>query len=76
MGVARLDRRQPTFVGQLREIRERLLRLEVRKSVGHVVAATLVVAASDARDKSRADHVCDGVADDEKLQAAIDALPA
>lgn len=40
--------------------------------------ATLVVAASDAstQAKNGADYVCDGVNDQEELQAAIDALPA
>lgn len=41
-------------------------------------AATLVVAASDAsaKVKAQADYVCDGTADDVEIQAAIDALPA
>ncbi|MBU1067881.1 right-handed parallel beta-helix repeat-containing protein [Patescibacteria group bacterium] len=40
--------------------------------------ATLVVAASDASDlsKAQADYICDGAADDVEIQAAIDALPA
>ena len=40
--------------------------------------ATLVVAASDAsaKSKARADYVCDGVADDVEIQAAIAALPS
>lgn len=39
--------------------------------------ATYVVAASDApwHVKSQADYVCDGIADDVQIQAAIDALP-
>ena len=39
-------------------------------------ATTLTVAASDSKDKARADYVCDGVADNVEIQAAIDALPA
>ena len=39
-------------------------------------AATFVVAASNSRDKSGADYVCDGVGDQAEIQAAIDALPA
>lgn len=46
----------------------------------HAIArtATLVVAASDASSasKAQADYVCDGMADDVEIQAAIDALPA
>lgn len=40
-------------------------------------SATIVVAASDssAASKEQADYVCDGVADDVQIQAAIDALP-
>ena len=40
-------------------------------------SATLVVAASNAPalSKARADYVCDGVADDVEIQAALDALP-
>ncbi|MDD4453284.1 MAG: polysaccharide deacetylase family protein [Proteiniphilum sp.] len=41
-------------------------------------SATLVVAASDssANGKAQADYVCDGTADNVKIQAALDALPA
>ena len=41
-------------------------------------AATKVVASSTASDlqKAQADYVCDGVADDVEIQAAINALPA
>mgnify|MGYP001562129777 CR=1 FL=1 len=41
-------------------------------------APTLLVAASDAGvlTRRRADYLCDGVADDVQIQAAIDALPA
>jgi hypothetical protein len=41
-------------------------------------SATLIVAASDASPRSKlgADFVCDGTADEEEIQAAIDALPA
>lgn len=41
-------------------------------------AATLVVAASDALDRTRAqaDYICDGVADDVEINAALNALPA
>jgi len=39
-------------------------------------AATIVVAASDAKDKVNADYVCDGVADEAEIEAAIAALPA
>lgn len=38
-------------------------------------AATLVVAASDTKDTSRADYVGDGINDEEQIQSAIDALP-
>lgn len=41
-----------------------------------IVAATLVVAASDSLHKERADYVCDGTDDHVEIQAAIDALPA
>jgi hypothetical protein len=39
--------------------------------------ATLVVAASDSSDESKAqaDYLCDGIADNVEMQAAIDALP-
>lgn len=39
-------------------------------------AATIVVAASNAKDKDNADYVCDGVADEAEIEAAIAALPA
>ena len=41
-------------------------------------SATIVIAASDSSEKSKAqaDYVCDGVADDIEIQAAIDALPS
>ncbi len=41
-------------------------------------SATLVVAASDSSEKSKAqaDYVCDGTADNVEIQAALDALPA
>lgn len=40
--------------------------------------ATVVVAASDssAKSKAQADYVCDGVADDVEIQAALDSLPS
>lgn len=40
--------------------------------------ATLVIAASDSSDRSKvqADYVCDGIADNEEIQAANDALPS
>ena len=40
-------------------------------------SATIVVAASDSSEKSKAqaDYVCDGTADNVEIQAAIDALP-
>jgi parallel beta-helix repeat protein len=40
--------------------------------------ATYVIAASDATatEKAQADYVCDGIADNVQIQAAIDALPA
>ena len=41
-----------------------------------VVPTTLVVAASNSLDPSRADYQCDGVDDQIEIQAAIDALPA
>jgi len=37
---------------------------------------TLIVAASNSKDTSRADYVCDGVDDQEEINAAIAALPA
>ena len=40
-----------------------------------IEAADFVIAASDSRDKERADYVCDGISDDIEIQAAIDALP-
>jgi len=39
-------------------------------------AATVVVAASNSKDTSNADYVCDGTDDDVEIQAAIDSLPA
>ncbi|MBI3946161.1 MAG: right-handed parallel beta-helix repeat-containing protein [Armatimonadetes bacterium] len=42
---------------------------------GGAAGATFVVAASDSRQKGRADYVCDGTGDQEQIQAAIDALP-
>jgi parallel beta-helix repeat protein len=41
-------------------------------------SATIVVAASDSSEKSKAqaDYVCDGTADDVEIQSAINALPA
>jgi len=39
-------------------------------------SATLVIAASDSNDTSRADYVADGTDDQVQIQAAIDALPA
>jgi len=41
-----------------------------------VVAVTLVVAASDSLDPTRADYQCTGVNDHVEIQAALDALPA
>jgi parallel beta-helix repeat protein len=40
-------------------------------------SATIVVAASDSSEKSKAqaDYVCDGIADNEEIMAAINALP-
>ncbi|NVM21686.1 MAG: right-handed parallel beta-helix repeat-containing protein [Desulfobacterales bacterium] len=38
--------------------------------------ATLVIAASNSLSKSGADYVCDGVDDQEEINAAIDALPS
>lgn len=40
------------------------------------MAATVVVAASDSLNKAAANYVCDGVADNVEIQAAINALPA
>jgi parallel beta-helix repeat protein len=37
---------------------------------------TLIVAASDSLDTTRADYVCDGIDDQEQINAAIAALPA
>lgn len=39
------------------------------------MAATVVVAASDSLNKAAANYVCDGVADNVEIQAAIDAVP-
>jgi len=39
-------------------------------------AATIVVAASNAKDTVNADYVCDGTADEAEINAAINALPA
>lgn len=39
-------------------------------------AATFVVAASDSEHNTAADYVCDGVADEVQINAALDALPA
>jgi len=41
---------------------------------GDVSGATFVVAASDSLNKEKADYICDGVADDVEIQAALDAL--
>jgi len=41
-----------------------------------IVPATLVVAASDSVDPTRADYQCDGIDDHVEIQAALDALPA
>jgi len=38
--------------------------------------ASFVIAASDSRDKERADYVCDGSADEVEINTAINALPA
>ncbi len=40
------------------------------------MAATIVVAASDSLNKGAANYVCDGVADDVEINAALAALPA
>ena len=40
-----------------------------------ITAATFVVAASNSLHKDRADFICDGIDDQEEIQAAIDALP-
>jgi parallel beta-helix repeat protein len=37
--------------------------------------ATIIVAANDSLDKTRADYVCDGIADQEEINNAINALP-
>jgi len=39
-------------------------------------AATIIIAAADSLDKTKADYVCDGTADNADIQDAIDALPA
>ena len=41
---------------------------------GRLRAATLFVVASNAKDITGADYVCDGTADDVQIQAAIDAV--
>jgi len=38
--------------------------------------ATIVVAASNSKNKEKADYVCDGTADEEEINAAINALPS
>lgn len=38
-------------------------------------SATLVIAASDSKDVTNADYICDGVADDVQINAALAALP-
>jgi len=40
-----------------------------------VVPTTIVVAASDSKDPTRADYKCDGVNDEEEINAAINTLP-
>jgi parallel beta-helix repeat protein len=49
--------------------------LEFQTIVSGKRTATKIVAASDSLDKSRADYVCDGVADQDEINAAINALP-
>jgi len=39
-------------------------------------SVTLIVAASDANHSTWADYICDGVADDEEINAAVAALPS
>jgi len=39
-------------------------------------AATIIVAASDSKNKYKADYICDGTADEVQIQAAIDDLPS
>ena len=41
-----------------------------------IVAATLIVAANDSKDKNRADYECDGTDDHIQIQQALDALTA
>ncbi len=50
----------------------------VKRAVSTVYArtATQVVAASDSKDTTNADHFCDGTNDEVQIIAAIDALPA
>lgn len=50
-------------------------RVLVQSSAAYARAATLVVAASDSKDTTNADYVCDGTADDVQINAAIAALP-
>lgn len=44
--------------------------------VGGITSVTLVVAASNSLDPTRADYQCNGVNDNVEIQAALDALPA
>lgn len=48
---------------------------EIRTWLPKPQAATIIVAASDSLHPERADYHCNGIADDEDIQAAIDALP-
>ena len=49
--------------------------LEFGTVVGGKRTATKIVAANDSLDKTLADYVCDGTADQEEINAAINALP-
>lgn len=44
--------------------------------VNYTRAATVVVAASDSKDKNRADFICNGTADDVTIESAIASLPS
>ena len=49
--------------------------LEFGEAGGGRRTATKIVAANDSLDKTMADYVCDGTADQEEINAAINALP-
>jgi len=46
------------------------------QQVKNIPGPTIVVSASNSKDKSKAEYVCDGVDDQEEINSAISALPA